>query len=641
MRRARIAAALLAAALAPGLAPTARAADEACLDCHADRAPAFAESVHAALGCESCHAGHETFPHPADPVPAACADCHPDVIAEWERSVHFEAAARGDGAAPRCASCHGGVHEIRSREDAASPVAAARVADTCAGCHASPEFLALHSLGYARPIEAWRSSVHGRAVARGDAAATCPDCHGSHAILRGGDAQSSIHASRVPDTCGACHPSIRDAYLGSVHGRAAARGVRSAPVCTDCHGEHAILAPSEPGSLVNPVKVSSLTCGQCHANERLLARFNLPADRVPTFRDSFHGLSARSGRQTVANCASCHGVHDIRPASDPASKVHPANLATTCGACHPGASTRYALGPVHVSAGGASEHPAVRFIRIAYLFFIIPITLGFMVVHNFIDLAAKAMRGVTRRAGGAELPRMNRGFRIAHWGVMASFVALVLSGFALKYPESWWAAPFLRFEAQLPLRGWIHRGAAVILLGAVLFHALHLALRRRDRVILRDLVPTRQDARDVLQMLRYNLGRSEHRPHFGRFSYGEKLEYLAFAWGTVLMSVTGFLLWFESWALRHLPLWTLDASTVLHWYEAILATLSILIWHLYAVVFDPEVYPMDRSWLTGRTSAEHLRRTRPAYFDEVTRGTAQEARPAPTGSESSRDDAGG
>jgi cytochrome b subunit of formate dehydrogenase len=83
-------------------------------------------------------------------------------------------------------------------------------------------------------------------------------------------------------------------------------------------------------------------------------------------------------------------------------------------------------------------------------------------------------------------------------------------------------------------------------------------------------------------------------------------------WGTAVMAVTGFLLWFNSWTLRHFPTWIADVATVVHYYEAILASLSILVWHLYMVVFDPDVYPMDRAWITGKTSAEHFRRTRSA-----------------------------
>ena len=77
-------------------------------------------------------------------------------------------------------------------------------------------------------------------------------------------------------------------------------------------------------------------------------------------------------------------------------------------------------------------------------------------------------------------------------------------------------------------------------------------------------------------------------------------------WGTCVMAATGFLLWFNSFALRHFPKWVTDAATALHYYEAILATLSILIWHMYTVVFDPEVYPMDRSWITGMAPPHHV-----------------------------------
>ncbi|MEK7865761.1 MAG: hypothetical protein AAB434_03700, partial [Planctomycetota bacterium] len=67
-----------------------------------------------------------------------------------------------------------------------------------------------------------------------------------------------------------------------------------------------------------------------------------------------------------------------------------------------------------------------------------------------------------------------------------------------------------------------------------------------------------------------------------------------------VMIVTGGVLVFHGVALRYLPAWTSDLATVVHYYEAVLACLSILVWHGYMVVFDPEVYPMSWAWLTGR-----------------------------------------
>lgn len=137
-------------------------------------------------------------------------------------------------------------------------------------------------------------------------------------------------------------------------------------------------------------------------------------------------------------------------------------------------------------------------------------------------------------------------------------------------------------------------------------------------------MPRLKDARDLWSMLRHNMGLSKERPTFGAFSYAEKVEYLAYIWGSAVMAVTGFLLWFNTTTLTYLPSWVADAATVTHFYEAVLATLSILVWHFYMVVFDPAVYPMDVSWITGQVPADHLRETRPGYY----RGLLQLARSA-------------
>ncbi len=574
-------------------------------------------AAHGGLACADCHGGIKELPH-ADKLPRVdCTACHEATARDYAASVHGVASANGTRDAATCASCHGPAHAILPASDPQSRVAKRNLARTCGACHADPDFLGRHAIPFARPVEAYERSIHGRAVAGGNVAApSCSDCHGSHTIAAARDAASTINHWRVPETCGRCHAEIRKTYAGSVHGQASAHGVRDAPVCTDCHGEHTILAPSEPGSLVNPARVSSATCGRCHGDERLAARYNLPRDKVPAFQDSFHGLALRAGSQTVANCASCHGVHDILPARDPRSTVHPANVARTCGACHPGAGRRFAVGPVHVRAATASEPLPVRWIRLAYLV-LIPLTVAFMLVHNGADFVAKLRRGARHAASGEEVERMNRRFRVAHALVVASFPVLVVTGFALKYPDAGWSAPLLAFEGRLAFRGLVHRIAGVVLIAAMAYHVVHLARVPRDRRILRLLLPRLQDLKDLWSMLRANLTGRGPRPTFGVFSYAEKLEYWAFVWGTAVMAGSGLVLWFENWSLRNLPKWAIDAATAVHWYEAILATLAIVVWHFYMVIFDPDVYPMDRAWLTGRVSAEHLRETRPEYYRKL------------------------
>ncbi len=593
-----------------------------CAACHKDEAVAVPQSVHSVLepgACQTCHGpAHYALPAATLP-PHLCSQCHAAELKQLQSSVHGEAAKSGDTESPTCQSCHGPIHSVLPADDPKSMVAKQNLPDTCGTCHANREFLSRHQIPFAHPVETYKLSVHGHAIAVGNtAAATCADCHGSHDILPDQDAHSPINHWNVPRTCGKCHSAIEKVYTQSIHGQAVARGSPDAPVCTDCHGEHRILAPQNPQSSVNAARLSTVTCGRCHSNEVLDARYNLPTNRVPSYADSYHGLESRAGSQTVANCASCHGVHDIFPSSDPRSTVNPANLGSTCGKCHPGAGTRFAIGPVHVLPTSGNEAPVVRWIRLLYLW-LIPSAIAFMFFHHLLDFLKKLRRAAPRTDSGEELPRMNLHFRIAHWMVVVSFPVLVISGFALKFPGAWWAQPLVMWESRLFFRGLLHRVAAVVLLAALAYHIIHLLRVRRDRAILRQMIPGVRDARELVEMMGYNLGLSSVRPTFGKFNYVEKLEYLAFLWGTAVMAVSGFALWFVNFVLRYFPKWVTDAATSLHYYEAILATFSILIWHMYTVVFDPDVYPMDRAWLTGMTSADHLRHTRPEYYAELRR----------------------
>ncbi len=606
---------LLSLMLSPASPAAPPAQGQECATCHELDLSRFGKSIHGSLACRDCHSGITTLPHAGKPPKVSCASCHGDEAKEYARSVHGSAKKNGMTDAASCTSCHGAPHEMLPASDPASSTTKKNLAGTCGACHSNPEFLARHKIPFAKPVEAYRLSIHGRAVARGDQnAASCSDCHGSHGILPGNDEKSRTGHKVVAETCGKCHSGILEVYSQSVHGVAVKAGSKDAPDCTSCHGEHTILAPSEAGSLVNPARVSVVTCGRCHADERLASRYNLSQDKLPSFQDSFHGLAARGGSQTVANCASCHGIHNILASSDPRSTINPKNLSQTCGRCHAGVGQRFAIGPVHVRSASIAEHVSVKWIRYAYLW-LIPLTIGFMLLHNGLDYFAKLRRGRHANESGEQLPRMNLNFRIAHWMVMASFITLVVTGFALKYPEAAWVKALFNFSPTL--RGLIHRIAALAISAATLYHLAHLALVKRDRVIVPALLPTLQDARDIFNMFRFNLGLSKARPTFGMFSYAEKMEYWAFMWGTMVMAVTGLLLWAENWSLSHFPKWVMDAATTAHWYEAILATLSILVWHWYLVIFDPDVYPMDLAWLNGKASAGHLRETRPEYYRKV------------------------
>jgi len=591
---------LSAALLATGA--TSVAQESGCAECH-DPAPdpaAFTESVHGFLGCVDCHTGAQDFPHTGDVSSIDCAMCHDQEVSEYASSVHGQARAHGETDAARCTSCHGDIHRLVPRSDPRSPVHPLRLPETCGQCHSNPEMVAKYGIPVAKPIEAYLGSVHSRKTEEGEQAATCNSCHGTHAVFGAADPRSKVYHPNVPDMCGACHAAIAEQFKGSVHGEAVRHGAREAPVCTDCHGEHRILSPDVESSPVFASNIPKMTCGRCHGDLRLAEKYSMPGTAVPAYEDSYHGLASRSGSVTVAHCGSCHGVHDILPSSDPRSHVNPANLAATCGACHPGAGQRYAISTVHVLAT-ESRHAGVYWVRWIYLWLIFG-TIGGMLLHNALDLYRKVRNPLPRPAPGSvpARERMMPGFRFAHACLIVSFLVLVYTGFALKYPESLWAAPLLSWEDRFGFRGWLHRGAALLLLAALLIHVVHVIASRRARRCIAGMIPKLHDVTEFRERLRWFLGWRRDPMKSPALGYPEKLEYLALMWGIVVMTLTGFMLWFENAMLRWFPKWLGDVATAIHFYEAILASLAILVWHFYFVIFDPVIYPMDFAWLTGR-----------------------------------------
>jgi cytochrome b subunit of formate dehydrogenase len=528
------------------------AAAPACTSCH-EQGQKLAKSAHAALTCDTCHESHEKVPHPANIPKPTCIACHADQAGDYNKSVHGQARKGGNEGTPDCSLCHGGAHELLAPKS-----------------------------------QAFRGAV--------------------------------------PDTCGMCHTEVVEQFRSSVHGTALARGVTQAPLCTDCHGEHKILKHTNAASPVNIGNIRD-TCGSCHGNVRLTRKFGMPSDRLVSFDSSFHGLAAKSGSQTVANCASCHGVHNILPSSDPKSMVNAKNLPKTCGKCHEGAGTRFAISQVHV-AEGSTEPAALTWVRQFYLL-IIPVTIGLMMLHQGGDWFRKLIRlrfqepramRLVHAAGHADRGadhgadreiRMLPFERIQHAVLALSFMTLVWTGFALKYPDQWWARPLLMLEGAHSMRSLIHRVAAAVFILVSVTHLVSLIVSRKLRNHWKEMLPNANDPREALSGFAYNLGLGGNPPVRSPHSYVEKAEYWAVVWGAIVMIASGSLLWANNLSMKLLPKAWLDISTSVHFYEALLATLAIVVWHFYSSVFDPDVYPLNTAFLTGKTIKKQASLTEP------------------------------
>jgi len=561
-----------------------------CSECH--DAKQITASVHAEVACADCHAGITNVPHDPKPQRVDCATCHGDVAEAWSSGLHAkprQAGAKGAG----CTDCHGNGHEISSWS---SPSSRATVAQRCQKCHAQKfvvESGAAPNVGVT-----YRESVHGREVARGSLkAAICTDCHDAHAVKPASDPQSSIFKFNVPRVCGRCHAAIANQYAAGIHGKALARGNWSSPVCTDCHGIHSIARTSDPA------RGPRASCARCHESVQLAAEIGVAPDRVSSYAASYHGLARKLGSKTAADCASCHGAHDVLPSSDPRSAVYRGNLTKTCGKCHPGAPANFSQGKIHVVTNDVSDLPSRlnTWIRWIYIVAILG-TISFMLFHNALIWWRKAQH--LRKSQKRNVVRMTANQRFQHVVLVVSFTVLVISGFALAWPDSLFAKVCGSTE---DVRRMIHRVAAVVMMAIGAYHLGYVLFTREGRSLLRDIRMRFADIGDIFRVLGYYLGLSSKKPQFGRFGYGEKIEYWAGMWGSLVMTITGIMLWFPVLVTQRAPRWWIDIATTVHFYEAILATLSILIWHLYHVIFDPEVYPMNWAWFDGKMSDELYR----------------------------------
>ena len=121
------------------------------------------------------------------------------------------------------------------------------------------------------------------------------------------------------------------------------------------------------------------------------------------------------------------------------------------------------------------------------------------------------------------------------------------------------------------------------------------------------MLPGLRDFRQLVCQIAFYIGRRHEPSKQGVFGYVEKVEFWALVWGTVVMAITGFVLWFPKSIPETWPGWVIEVAKLIHLLEAVLATLAILVWHFFHTIFHPVEYPMDTSWLTGGLSEEEAK----------------------------------
>lgn len=230
--------------------------------------------------------------------------------------------------------------------------------------------------------------------------------------------------------------------------------------------------------------------------------------------------------------------------------------------------------------------------------------------------AAQALtsRIIVAHDGTRSFLRFTRAQRLEHQILLFSFTALAITGLLQRYSGALIVGLAVNnlFGGVETVRI-IHHVAAVIFGALAIYHTINILLMwflKRERGA---MWPRLKDFSDLIRMMKYNLGLAHARPAFDRFSVEEKLEYWALLWGTAVMGLTGVLQWFPLLTTSILPGEIIPIARLVHSLEAMLAVLSILIWHLYHTVIKER----NRSIYTGVMSEREMQELHPLEYRRI------------------------
>lgn len=389
-------------------------------------------------------------------------------------------------------------------------------------------------------------------------------------------------------------------------------------------------------------------CALCHSNLKIRQEFTLP-DAAASYLTSFHGKALQLGSTDTAGCLDCHtdrmqNVHLMQSGREPDSPTHPSRLADTCRSaeCHPTAGARVTTAAVHLDL--ATSKGIEYFIGALFVVLIV-FTFGPSVVLQSLELLQIAIgrhdpRHHQRRrlaeqlmatpAGRTALQRFTVHQRAQHWILVICFTTLVLTGFPIKFADRMWARWLVDLLGGLTVCRFLHRYVGLALLLGLVYHLVYVALfvRRESKVtgkgwirVFLDLpmVMNLRDARQLGHLLMHLLFLRKTRPDADRFSAEEKFEYFGVFWGTVLLGITGLLMWFNNWTTEHLTGRVLTIAMLVHTFEAFLALLHVGIIHIIGVVFSPPVFPVSPAMFTGDTPADEYAEAHAGMLERMAR----------------------
>jgi predicted CXXCH cytochrome family protein len=302
-----------------------------CMKCHTKKnITQYSSSIHSKknVGCEGCHTGgHNVKNITKQEISTVCGKCHGEHQKNFNNSIHQTILKTGNKNAPTCSDCHGSHRIISSKMSIES--------QSCLKCHLDEIKFPGDKIGSAKFVAQYKTSIHASIEKNGKEAAGCTDCHGDHMIQNPNNPMASTTRTRLPETCGKCHPDIMNQFLASEHGIALLNKSVAAPTCISCHSEHSIksVKMSDEFSKINQVDL----CLKCHQEGKLPHKnYKGEEELINNYKESYHYKALQEGKDNAATCADCHGAHEMKKFDNPNSKIYKKNIAQTCGQanCH-------------------------------------------------------------------------------------------------------------------------------------------------------------------------------------------------------------------------------------------------------------------------------------------------------------------
>ncbi len=230
------------------------------------------------------------------------------------------------------------------------------------------------------------------------------------------------------------------------------------------------------------------------------------------------------------------------------------------------------------------------------------------------DAARKLAARVHLQPDGTLLiRRFSKSQRMEHQILIATFFTLAITGLLQRYDQTMIALVIISLFGNIDTLRVIHHLAAVGLIAQSIYHVFNLLNMWIVNLEPGAMMPKLKDFKDLVGMIMYNLDRRPRRPEFDRYSIEEKIEYWALLWGTPLMIITGIMMWFPIQITAFLPGSSIPIARALHTWEALLATMAILTWHMYHTVIKEK----NTSIFTGYMTEQEMEHEHPLEYRRI------------------------